>query len=257
MKRYFFTALFFIAFCLIQKLCRLATDGFAIAKMAPLLHGCSNEILCSEGFLTQRFTYLGKGGQCYVFISDDDCYILKFFRKNSAFLQTYASAQLAAKNLTKETGLLYVHLGPTSKPLPNLQIVDKLKIVHTIDLNAYSWIIQKRAVPIHAHLSALIEAGKIEEARQAFSSLFALIKQIADRGILDGDPNLSKNFGFLEKQPIQIDIGRFTKGDRCIARDRKNRLMQSKEDLLHWLNAHYPALSPYFEEEFQHFLATL
>ncbi len=102
-----------------------------------------------------------------------------------------------------------------------------------------------------------MENGKIEEARQALSSLFALIKQIAAKGGLDRDPNLTKNFGFSENQPIQIDIGRFKRGDRCILHDRNSRLMESKEDLLHWLNAHYPSLSPHLEREFQRSIATL
>ncbi len=112
MKRYFPIVFFVIAFCLVQRFSRcFATDGFAVAKMAPLLNGYSSKIPPPSDLFTQRFTYLAKGGQCYAFISEDGRYILKFFRKNSVLLQTYASAQLAAETLGKETGLLHSHLG--------------------------------------------------------------------------------------------------------------------------------------------------
>jgi len=30
--------------------------------------------------LNQKFSYIGKGAQCYAFVSDDQLYVLKFFK---------------------------------------------------------------------------------------------------------------------------------------------------------------------------------
>lgn len=239
-------ALIIFAFYATDRLCRRATDGFAVIKIAAVPSGEAGP--APLAILNQRFSYLGKGGQCYAFVSEDGQYVIKFFRKHRDLQKTFESVRLAYDRLKQETGLVYIHLGKNPKSMPSLQIVDKLQIAHTIDPNAYGWVLQRRAELVRPHLAFLMEAGKVEEAKQALSALFVLLKQISDLGVADGDANLAKNFGFLEEQPIEIDVGRFEASYRGCS-----RFEQSKEDLIHWLNAHYPTLSPHLEEEFRRF----
>lgn len=224
-----------------ERLCRLATDGFAIAKMVPLCENKANFGTAPKEVLSQRFSYLGKGGQCYVFASEDGHYVLKFFRKNRHLERMYKSLAIAGHSLPAETGLIYIHLAHDE--LPPLQIVDKLQIAHTIDPNAYGFVLQRRAELVRPYLASLMEQGKIEEAKGALQALFHLAYEIRAKGIADGDANLAKNFGFLEGKPVEIDVGSFGYTSK--------KLIESKEDLLQWLNAHYPILSPPFEEAFQ------
>ena len=60
-------------------------DGFALSKIQSDLkpdprwkQGSSTEEI--QPILSQPFSYLGKGSQCYVFESQDGNYVLKFFR---------------------------------------------------------------------------------------------------------------------------------------------------------------------------------
>jgi hypothetical protein len=249
MKRLFYILLLLLTLYATERLCHHATAGFAIAKLAPSLENYLSEAPPPAHLFQQSFHYLDKGGQFYVFASEDQQYVLKFFRKNKEIQQTYASAQLAKEKLAEETGLLYLHLGKTKNPLPHLQIVDKLKIAHTIDSNAYGWLLQKRVDLVSSYLTELMRQGKSEEAKEALSALLLLLKKIAVKKIADADPNLTKNFGFVGKGPIDIDVGRFTQASEEKKISQESKFAQSREDLLHWLNAHYPLLSTHFEEE--------
>jgi len=41
--------------------------------------------------LNQNYSYLGRGGQCFVFVSDDDRYVIKFFKHNKRRPRFYTS----------------------------------------------------------------------------------------------------------------------------------------------------------------------
>ena len=75
-----------------------------------------------EGVFDQKFAYLGAGGQCYAFVSDDKQYVLKFFKqhkfrkKNTPASEgiarrekAFTSYKIAYDKLREETGLLFLH----------------------------------------------------------------------------------------------------------------------------------------------------
>nr|NGX45666.1 hypothetical protein [Chlamydiota bacterium] len=84
--------------------------------------------------------------------------------------------------------------------------------------------------------------GNLNAARVGMVSLAQLIQLERDKEISDGDPNLSKNFGFCGESALQIDVGRFGK---------EASLASSKEDLQHFINANLPELSDFFDSLFQ------
>src|ERR1700722_14068427 len=76
------------AFFGLKRFCYEQTDGFALNKISSHLaydaRWESPAHLKQDGglrtILAQPFTYLGKGAQCYVFVSQDQQYVIKFFR---------------------------------------------------------------------------------------------------------------------------------------------------------------------------------
>ncbi len=126
-KRFIFLSL---AFCALAPFCQKQTDGFAVGKVSTLLlDGRSSEM----SIPAQTFRYLGKGGQSYVFVSEDNRYILKLFRSSRLntlkfFLpfrktkiellendlrETLQSYLIAGTYLKEETGLVAIHLDHT------------------------------------------------------------------------------------------------------------------------------------------------
>jgi len=264
--------LLLIAFYATSQFCQKQTDGFACAKVSTLL--LENPL--SDVFeLSHSYRYLGKGGQSYIFVSEDDRYVLKLFRSSRLntlqllykFLplnsfkakiaaqenfirQTLLSYSIAYQHLKEETGLIGVHLDRSSPLSTPLKIIDKLGIAHTLDPNQYPFVIQEKAILVKEKIEQLMHSGDLSSARLALSNLFALIQSRQEKGIEDGDPNLCKNFGFCADRPIQIDGGRFS----LIKLPSNSKLGNSKEDLQHWINSRYPELSEDFNRAYEEFL---
>lgn len=240
-----------------------STEGFTVAKLSKYLVDTQIEAP-NENFLQQPYRYLTKGGQSYVFLSEDKQYILKIPRNSrlqnarffASFLpfqslqdkrkkeqdlleKTLQSYAIAFNDLRRETGLLAIHISRSCKIEHPLRIIDKLGITHKIDPNEHPFIIQKKIVSVKEKIQELMNQSNQKGAEKHLSSLFQLIAMREKKGIRDEDPNLVKNFGFDVNIPIQIDIGRFSYSSQ----NTQRRIAESTEDLQHWINAHYPTLS--------------
>lgn len=258
MKYIYITLLAFGLSMLAQK----KTDRFTISKIAKILiaDGSSTGDFSP---LAQKFTYLEKGGQSYVFVSEDGNYILKMFRGSKlqfGFLnprlkqkaeedlkRTLDSYEIAFDALSDETGLVAIHFN--DQPDQTIEIIDKLKISHKIEASSVPFIIQRRAVLVKERISQLMEKNDLQGAKEHLQSLFSLIRNRMEKKIEDLDPNLAKNFGFIGNQAIEIDGGRFSK----VQIPTLDPIERSKEDLQHWINANYPELSKTFHSLYEDF----
>lgn len=267
-----FAALSLLAVFGIERFCHKETDGFRIDKIhagraASISHTVSEQARVRK-ILNQPFTYLGKGAQCYVFESQDKNYVVKFFRaaesdpmrlfshlpfnsikekiaaREQKRMRDFASYELAYANLKEETGLVFVHLDTSSDLKKEILLVDKLNIQHKIASDRYAFVLQKRADLVKTAVKSWIEQGEEKKAKDALANLVHLLSLRAKKGIYDADPNLTKNFGFVGSQPIQIDCGGFST-------DKKGLPLHFVKggELSYWLKDNYSALSSAFEEE--------
>lgn len=223
--------------------------------------------------LDQKFFFLGKGSQAYAFLSQDGTHVLKFYKqhiyeppsvlahlpfgpwkaayeaKKRKFLRTASSTQLAFKEFKEETGLLYVHLLPTAELKHKVKLFDKKGREQMVDLDTAAFVIQKRADLIYPHLAALMKEGKVEEAKQALTSLFSLLEKFGRRGVVENDPILRKNFGFIGGVAAQIDVGKMRIEPALTNTDTyKNDIPNITSSLNTWLETNYPELLPHFQQ---------
>jgi len=91
MKKRLLLEVSIFVFCVywIAGFCHKKTDGFSVARIhstlpwnpawetAPLPGEEQHEL---EQALSQKFHYLGCGGQCFAFSSEDERYVIKFFK---------------------------------------------------------------------------------------------------------------------------------------------------------------------------------
>lgn len=184
--------------------------------------------------LDQPFTYLGEGAQIYAFVSKDGTLVLKLFKarhqspfKLSRFLdhlmrsqtdwevshnkwrwkfkETNRRYELAFTHLKDETGLIYLHFAPTHEKLP-VTLVDKY--TYEVELSSLPFLLQKRVELAPDYFKRLKKEGneqKITEAKKALKQFFVTR---TEKGFSDPRQTLSKNYGFLEGRPIQIDVGK-------------------------------------------------
>lgn len=240
MKKAFLLLLITSVFLMLPVFMKRLTEGFRISKMAiDLSYHAEWEISEAdsslESILNQPFTFFGKGAQCYVFLSADKKTVLKLFRYDqpmnplrsfirkkilrkkerckalSNAVRMMNAAKLAFEEAREETGLLYVHLNPTEGKLPILQCRDPLGRKRSIPLDSYRFVLQKKAEPFRETLQKAIQSGNPTEVKDKIDSFLQLLHQRTAKGISNSDPNLSRNFGFLDGRAVEFDFGNYSR----------------------------------------------
>jgi len=249
-----FAILIFIG---LERFCHYQTKGFTVSRIlsdlpyhseweTPSLN--QEERSSLETILDQKFIFLGSGGSFYAFVSQDQQYVIKFFKmhhfKSRKKLQrVFNSCKLAYTDLKEETEVIYIHLNKTKGLHKNIVIVDNLGIEHSIPLDSIEFAVQKKAVLATDYISSLMKSGLTDHAKNALASVWHLMESILKKGYDGHDMNIVTNFGFVNGKAIQIDIGPFKK-----ASFYKNRLYKSARKVDLWLQATYPELVEYFKE---------
>lgn len=266
--------------------CERKTDGFTILGISsnrPFNPLWEIKALKEEerqevkSALAQPYYYLASGSQTFVFASQDGNYVVKFFKERlftSSYLlnalplpfflhkfrdkrnwkradklsRDFASYKMAFDELKDETKLLFIHLNRT--PLhETLYIRDKLGIEHRLELDKFSFILQKRAEPSYQHIQRLMHEGKTAEAKEAVKKMVFLVKSRCEKGFRDRDPDIRTNCGFVEGEAIKIDVGRLEKNasfkdPQAIQEEIKTATHRFKL----WIETFHPRLMESYDE---------
>lgn len=279
--------LFLSLFCLMVwggvRLYYQLTDGFCernIASSYPIHPGWETRQATEEEWdhlakaLAQSYSYLAKGCQSYVFVSEDDQYVIKFFKfqryrinpllhffskwrvekelkkqeKRERFFQSW---KLAYNCLAKECGLVYVHLNRTNYLQKSILFYDKLGLTHQLKLDEYVFLVQRKAKPLVEQLPRWSE----EEIASFCHRLIDQSLSEYRRGLFDADPALLQNTGVLEGEPIHLDVGQWVAGEDSKTEDQYKQELYDKLFSLHaWLVPAHSSLAKQVENAF--FLAT-
>lgn len=228
-----------------------------------------------ETILSQPFSYLGKGCQVYAFISQDKQYVLKVFKQRSTqersfldrlpfsfnpfyknklhrmanFQDAMESSKTAFLELKDDAALLYGHLTKQEESPRLIALTDKQGRNFQVDINDTAFVLQKKADLLYPRITSFMKQGDTEGAKRTISSLLAFLEKLSRKGVVENDPSLRKNFGFVQGQPIQIDVGKL-KIDPTKARSStfKADLGNITQSFKTWLCENYPELNPFFEE---------
>jgi len=227
--------------------------------------------------LSLKYRYYGRGGQAFIFFSENERYVLKFFKqkvfatpfyldylpplfqkykekkrwkKADKLKRDFASYTYAFNNLSDLTGVLYIHLNSTSHLQREIILKDKLGIEHRISLDHFDFIVQRKAEFVYDRIQGAMQAGQKKRAQEAITQIMELIIERCKRGFHDRDPNISTNCGFLEEKCMKIDVGRFVFNERM--KDRSiyaKELLKITAPLREWIAAHHPFLLDHFDKE--------
>ena len=280
----FFFCLVFLFLFALERFCHFATDGFALVNIYPPKQDRLNfeAPLSSElkkKITSQPFYYFNSGSQSYVFLSEDQQIILKFFKfqhmrippilesfylpsfldkkrkekrkkKKALLIKTLKSYQIAFDKMKEECGLLFIHLGPTQTLKSKIVIYDKIGKRHLIDLDEVEFVLQKKATLIYPTLKRWMTKKEIDKAKRGIRRLLHLVLFRCQQGIFDKDPDFSTNFGFVEDNPIQIDVGRFSLDEK----EKKatvygNEMIRIIHHFKKWIQENYPELMPCLKKE--------
>jgi len=286
MKRCKKLLIFALAFWGAAHFCASQTDGFSVAGIDMASGPAVEDQDPQEAVvrrLSQPFHYWGKGGQSFVFLSEDGKTVLKFFKKNHplpdpfltfadkllpSFLHTYrlryfqtreerfrtifSSCRLAYEKLRSETALLYLHLNPTPGKLAPLTLVDNLGCRHRIDIGSAAFLLQERAELFLPRFKQQIAEGDLEGAKRSLRSILEHLASQSKKGVRDTDNALKRNYGFIGDAPVSIDVGSFildpSLQDRAM---RAKELFRKTRRIRKLLKSRCPALLDDYKEMFE------
>lgn len=224
--------------------------------------------------LSQKYSYLGRGRQCYAFESADGRYVLKLPRGDSfrlpfwlrfrsfSFLDSLREARLADKNkrfhflmdsfvlaseeLKNKTGLLYLHVESTSHLQTLLFLQDRLGRSHALDLDKAVFVLQEKKDLMLPIFKRYLQQGDREGAKSILESFMGLVSYRVKKGILNKDNSFRRNFGCDHGEVVQIDIGSFYRSKE------KNSsfafsFQQTMEPVDLWLGTIDPEMQAWFQ----------
>lgn len=271
----------------VERLSHTLTDGFSYPNITSSLPYNPKwditfepeDLLELETALDQPFSYLESGSQSYVFISEDNNYVLKFFKhkrwrmnplyeklplprkfaekrdrwkrkKKETVASTFGSCKIAYTTFKNETGVIFVHLNKNTPFDHTVILKDRIGLKHHIQLEDVEFVVQKKAIPTGEYLLSLKEEGKTQEAQKALKELLAFTEMRAKKGFSDKDPHLIRNFGFINGKAVELDIGGFHRDPKKnLEYFYNHEVKKIHHKLLPWLQENYPELVPIAQEE--------
>jgi hypothetical protein len=218
------------------------------------------ELLVLREAVSQPYHYLDRGKQAYVFVSQDQRYVLKFFdnrclrsgtlpfffsisekrcqKKLSRLFRGYQTARFDPEH----SGLLFLQLAPDPLNQLHVSVTGRFGIKHEINLAEVPFALQEKAVPLRELINALLREGKVKEAKSRLHQIMDMYLEGYQKGIVDMDHNFMYNTGFVGEHPIRIDLGRLKQNDSI---KDPTVYTQDLEKVFHkrlgeWLDRHFP-----------------
>lgn len=260
------------------------TRGFRYPKIyADFIPKCNasipkfskSELTMAKSILTQSYRFLDRGTQCYVFESKDGKYVLKFFRfdrmKPAFWLQcmpslwsqfsndeearfytrldqTIMACNIAYKRLKNETGIIYMHLDQFMKFDQPVVLIDALGRAREIDLNACTFILQKKVEPLKSVMKRARDMKNTDWQRSIIRSFFKLLVIRSRQNVCNTDPNVFHNFGYAAEKVYEIDFGDYTHDSKLQRPDVFCfELEKYAQTFRKWLQKHIPEEVGYFD----------
>ncbi len=226
-----------------------------------------------QTLLDQKFIYLGKGRQSYVFESEDQQYVIKFLRyhlirprlryyllqypqffsefrkyqlrrKKQQFSCWMDSYVLAHKNLKEETGILYMHLTKTKNHLKNIQFKDKIGRTYTVNADTTGFMIQKKVDLFKDRIMKLVRNKDFTHLQRVIRAYFQTVIKRQQKGIQNKDHSWVQNYGIIGFDEVyEIDAGRYSASKPC----------KTNSDLELYLMRYAHPLEIYFQQHFPEF----
>jgi hypothetical protein len=262
MRRALFLFLLASSIICMPALLKRCTHSFHLERFRVQAPLTQKDLPASDGvkqILAQEFTYLGRGSQAFVFASQDGQYVLKvlffdspkdrllwrFFhcqdlglldRVEAKARKTFEACRLAERYMAEETGLVYLHLMPSSH-LPEVSLKGPAWHRTTLRLDDMRWIIQRRVCPLKEALADVYRKKDHDRFSNLIQSILSVLSKRMEKGIYNTDPTLFGNFGVLGDRALEIDFGNYVYEPARLPTLEKERTLRQ---LVEWTEKHAP-----------------
>jgi hypothetical protein len=264
--------------------------GFTVNKISSNLHhnvmwetqalSAEEKERLMQEILSQTFYYLGSGSHCYAFASQDDRYVLKFFKmhkmlpknwlndfpfslfekyrldnvekRQDGFETFFKSFKDAYEHLREESGMIYLHLNKTRDLKKKVSLVGYDGQKFSVDLDSKGFLVQLKTERICDYLLKLKDKDAEEDVHQAVHSVLEIIARRCQRGFGDQNIGIRNNFGFANGRAIFVDCSHFfVDVSLKYPHHLQTEILTATEKMSHWAEQFYPDLSIILQEEAQ------
>lgn len=224
--------------------------------------------------LSQPFVYCGQGSTSRAYVSADGQFVIKTFLQNKFVSRTVKSIPIirelanrrkelrakynrifgaihAYQYMPEESGMIYYQfIRPTYHFHQVVQLIEKDGSITWLNPNEEEYLIQKKAVIVSEYLLKHLEQGDIEKAKSGIAKLLQMTKILYDQGIVVTVLQFLDNFGFLDDEPMRIDVEHIC-FDSKWKKAGKTHFKKEVALFRHWVEENASALIPSFDETVQ------
>lgn len=239
-----------------------------------------------DTILKQEFTYIGKGAQSYAFASDDDRYVIKFFKfkhlrpswfidnlpnfwpfkefrelqqykKHRKLVSVFNGYHLSYDVHKDESALLYIHLNKTDNLQRKVSVIDKIGLRRQVDLDEAIFVVQEKVKTSRTVIFNELEQGNPKKASEYIRSLFDLYLSEYAKGIYDHDHGVLHNTGFVGEKPIHLDVGKMYRDEHIHKKENSlNDLGIVANKISQKIKERYPAYYTAIAQEIENYIST-
>jgi hypothetical protein len=239
-----------------------------------------------QGVFAQSFSFLNEGGEFYVFVSQDQKYVIKFFKvrrltpkywlnyipipwldkkriskvdeRERIRLETFQGLKLAFEKFRYQSGLVFLHLFRTDYLKIKIKVIDAQGKSHKISLDSVPFVLQKRVTMLPDYISMLIKEDREDDAVRALCQILDLVKESCLCGFVDDSETVECDYGFIEERAVRVGGGRLLREEpgssfRSVLRE----VFRASKAIEAWLVRNHPSLVPKFQDEVQDLLSFL
>lgn len=257
MKLLYKVSLFALGFLALSRLYFYATDDFRLSNITYPFGFVDVQQEPIPPLFDQPYSYLGKGAQSYVFLSEDKKHVLKFFkfkhikpalfdsekqvkRKQRKLERLFAGYRIAQKH--QVPGLTYIHLSPQDHSEPVVRLYDKLGLPRKVHLDQVVFIVQEAGTTFEQELSQSLSNKDVETAKTLIAQIFDLYFSEYRKGLVDRDHRVMDNMGFHSGKAFHMDVGMLTESP-TIAFDNFHDMEKVAYTINHWVAKNYSEFS--------------
>lgn len=240
------------------------------------------DIEAAKNILSQKFHYLTRGRESFIFESEDNNYILKFFDSTCydtkifcnnltlpKFLDKYrkkhynrrlnklaynlSSAHLAFNKLKDDSALIFVNLNKTNFFDKKIRISNKYGKTLVIDLNDVFFILQKKCDLFYVKYA---ESKDDDYKKYLIDSFLEMVHRRNLNLIIDDDIGKKRrNWGIYNNKVVTFDIGRWYFDEKLKTTDGyKKEMLKATKTLRKYLLQKEPQNLDYLSNKLDEYI---
>jgi hypothetical protein len=282
------------ALCVVGLFCFKSALPFSVEEIRPVRDfsfqaaqtSSQEELERFRSVFSKPFVYLKETDLCYVFVSENSEYIIKFFKmrkltpkywlnyvpfpwleeerlnkighRERTRQELFSNLKIAFEEFRHQTALVFVHFFSTNWLKTKVQLLDPQNSSHVVSLDTVPFVLQRNPKALFEYVEELIQKEKTKEAISSLLLVLDLVKDRCQRGLADQDSDLEYDYGFIGGRAVFTHIGRMKQDDSLkTPLSTLREVFKVSQKITDWLKKNHPSLAEEFQKEAQDLLSLL